>query len=101
MDAESLFESVPNFSEGRRVEVIAALEHAVRKAYLLDTDPDPDHNRVVISIAGGRAKITDAVMTSVGEAIERIDVTRHRGVHPRVGAADVVPLIPLVETTMV
>lgn len=100
MDPESLFESVPNFSEGRRLDVIAAIEGAARKAHLLDTDPDPDHNRVVISIAGGQTKLVEAIMASVGEAVERIDVTRHEGVHPRVGAADVVPVVPLGHATL-
>ncbi len=100
MSPESLFESVPNFSEGRRVDVISAIAAAARKAYLLDSDPDPDHNRVVISIAGGRTKLVEAIMASVGEAVERIDVTRHEGVHPRVGAADVVPVVPLGQTTL-
>jgi glutamate formiminotransferase / 5-formyltetrahydrofolate cyclo-ligase len=97
---ESLFESVPNFSEGRRPEVISAIAAAARKAYMLDTDPDPDHNRVVISIAGGRTKLVEAIMASVGEAVERIDVTRQEGVHPRVGAADVVPIVPLGASTL-
>jgi len=100
VDPESLFESVPNFSEGRGPEVIAAIEGAARKAHLLDTDPDPDHNRVVISIAGGRTKVAEAIMASVGEAVDRIDVTRHEGVHPRVGAADVVPVVPLGQATL-
>jgi glutamate formiminotransferase len=100
VDPESLFESVPNFSEGRRLDVIAAIEGAARKAHLLDTDPDPDHNRVVISIAGRKTKLVDAIMASVGEAVERIDVTQHQGVHPRVGAADVVPIVPLGQATL-
>ncbi|HSP09776.1 MAG TPA: glutamate formiminotransferase [Candidatus Dormibacteraeota bacterium] len=100
METESLFESVPNFSEGRRPDVISAIESAARRAYVLDTDPDPDHNRVVISIAGARTRLLDAILASVAEAVERIDVTRHQGVHPRVGAADVVPFVPLGSTTL-
>ncbi|HUZ87970.1 MAG TPA: hypothetical protein VNF26_13565 [Candidatus Baltobacterales bacterium] len=97
---ESLFESVPNFSEGRRPDVISAIENAARRAHWLDTDPDPDHNRVVISIAGTRTRLVEAILASVVEAVERIDVRRHEGVHPRVGAADVVPLVPLGQTTL-
>ena len=54
-----LFESVPNFSEGRRQDVVAAIAAAAGRAHLLDTDPDPDHNRVVVSIAGGRRRLVD------------------------------------------
>lgn len=100
METGSLFESVPNFSEGRRADVISSIESAARSAHVLDTDPDPDHNRVVISIAGARANLADAILASVGEAVERIDVRRHEGVHPRVGAADVVPVVPLGQTTL-
>ncbi|HVC08267.1 MAG TPA: hypothetical protein VND98_11890 [Solirubrobacterales bacterium] len=100
METESLFESVPNFSEGRRVDVITAIERAARRAHWLDTDADPDHNRVVISIAGARTKLVESILASVGEAVEHIDMTRHEGVHPRVGAADVVPLVPLGQTTL-
>ncbi|MEO8745224.1 MAG: glutamate formiminotransferase [Candidatus Dormiibacterota bacterium] len=100
MDSESLYESVPNFSEGRRPEVVAALALAAGRAHLLDVDPDVDHHRVVISIAGGRAKLVNALMESVAAAVELIDVRAHEGVHPRVGAADVVPIIPLGQTTL-
>jgi glutamate formiminotransferase len=95
-----LFESVPNFSEGRRDDVIDAIVSATRKAYLLDTDADPDHNRVVVSIAGGVERITDALLGAIDEAVERIDLREHHGVHPRVGAADVVPIIPLGDTQL-
>lgn len=100
MSEARIYESVPNFSEGRRAGVIAELSRAAARAHLLDTDPDPDHNRVVISIAGTRSRIIDAVIASAGEAVQRIDVTRHAGVHPRVGAADVVPIVPLGGTTL-
>lgn len=100
MERENLFESVPNFSEGRRHDVIAAIAAAAGKAHLLDTDADPDHNRAVISIAGFRGKLVDGLLAAVGEAVERIDLRRHEGVHPRVGAADVVPIVPLGKTTL-
>ena len=95
-----LFESVPNFSEGRRADVIAALGEAAGSAYHLDEDADPDHNRVVISIAGSRKKLIDALLATVAEAVSRIDIREHRGVHPRMGAADVIPIIPLGDTTL-
>jgi glutamate formiminotransferase / 5-formyltetrahydrofolate cyclo-ligase len=96
MDTERLFESVPNFSEGRRADVVGLLAAAAAtRAHLLDVDPDPDHNRVVISMAAGGKSLVDAVLAAVGVAVEHIDVRTHQGVHPRVGAADVVPVVPL------
>jgi glutamate formiminotransferase len=100
VDRISLFESVPNFSEGRRLDVIDAIASAARPAHLLDVDPDPDHNRVVISLAGDRAKLIQALLASIQQAMERIDMRRHEGVHPRVGAADVVPIVPLGQATL-
>ncbi|HEY5035018.1 MAG TPA: glutamate formiminotransferase [Candidatus Dormibacteraeota bacterium] len=92
---ESLFESVPNFSEGRDRGAIDAIAGASGRAHLLDVDSDGDHNRTVVSLAGFRAQLLEALMASVRVAVERIDVRSHRGVHPRVGAADVVPIVPL------
>jgi glutamate formiminotransferase / 5-formyltetrahydrofolate cyclo-ligase len=101
MDTEGLFESVPNFSEGRRPDVIAAIAAAAASAsHVLDVDPDPDHHRVVVSLAAQRARLLEAVIAAVGAAIEHIDVRAHDGVHPRVGAADVVPIVPLGESTL-
>ena len=97
---EKLFESVPNFSEGRRPDVIEAIAGASTAAHLLDCDPDADHNRVVVSLAGGRAAIAERLMASISAAVERIDIQKHAGVHPRVGAADVVPIIPLGVTSI-
>src|SRR5690348_8263738 len=95
-----LFESVPNFSEGRDPDVIAALAKAARKAHFLDADADPDHNRLVISISGPQKVIADGLIATIAEAVELIDLRTHSGVHPRVGAADVVPIIPLANTTL-
>lgn len=95
-----VFESVPNFSEGRRAGVIEAIAGAAANAFVLDTDADPDHHRVVVTIAGGRARLVDAVMGAIGAAVERIDLREHAGVHPRVGAADVVPIIPLGDASL-
>jgi glutamate formiminotransferase / 5-formyltetrahydrofolate cyclo-ligase len=101
MEAEGLFESVPNFSEGRRSDVIGAIAGAAAgRAHVLDVDPDPDHHRVVVSIAGQKVGLLDGVMAAVSAAIEHIDVRAHEGVHPRVGAADVVPIVPLGQSTL-
>lgn len=100
MDTEHLFESVPNFSEGQDHGTIAAIAGAASRAHVLDVDPDPDHHRVVISLAGFGSKLLEALMASIGTAVDRIDVRSHRGIHPRVGAADVLPIVPLSETTL-
>jgi glutamate formiminotransferase len=97
--ADGLFESVPNFSEGRREDVIAAIA-AAGGAHVLDVDADPDHHRVVISLAAERSRLVDGLLGAVGAAVERIDVRAHSGVHPRVGAADVVPIVPLGRSTL-
>jgi glutamate formiminotransferase len=95
-----LFESVPNFSEGRREDVIASLIDAGRRAHFLDGDADPDHNRYVLTLAGRRENLVEALLASVAAAVERIDLREHAGVHPRVGAADVVPIIPLGDASL-
>ncbi|HEV2034377.1 MAG TPA: hypothetical protein VGU71_09300 [Candidatus Dormibacteraeota bacterium] len=100
MDIDNLFESVPNFSEGQDHEVIGTIAGAASHAHLLDVDADPDHHRVVISLAAFRGRLIAALMAAVQVAIERIDVGLHVGVHPRVGAADVVPIVPLGETSL-
>jgi glutamate formiminotransferase len=91
---------VPNFSEGSRGEVIESIAGAAGPAFVLDVDADADHNRAVVSIAGKRARLVDGLFAAVGQAVERIDLREHRGVHPRVGAADVVPIVPLGGTTL-
>jgi glutamate formiminotransferase / 5-formyltetrahydrofolate cyclo-ligase len=97
---ESLFESVPNFSEGRDRGTVDAIALAARPAHVLDVDPDSDHNRTVVTLAGFAAGLVDALMASVSAAVELIDVRVHRGVHPRVGAADVVPIVALDSTPL-
>ena len=89
-----IVESVPNFSEGRRFEVIQRLAAAAGPR-LLDADPDGDHNRLVLSIGGAAEAVLESVFEAIAIAVETIDLRAHRGVHPRVGAADVVPFIPL------
>src|SRR5579885_1910114 len=93
----TLVECVPNFSEGRdRAKVDAIVEAMkVNGVYLLDREMDADHNRCVITLVGERDAIQEAAIRGVGKAAELIDLTRHHGAHPRMGAADVVPFIPI------
>ncbi|MFQ5831936.1 MAG: glutamate formimidoyltransferase, partial [Candidatus Thorarchaeota archaeon] len=93
-----IIECVPNFSEGRRKEVIDALADAIRSVEgvrLLDIEYDPDHNRSVFTFIGEPQKVKEAALKSAELAIEKIDLTKHQGAHPRMGAVDVVPFIPL------
>lgn len=99
----ALVECVPNFSEGRdrrKVDRIAAAIESVADVHVLDLHLDPDHNRSVITFAGSPAGVQEAALLAVGEAAERIDLTQHRGEHPRIGATDVVPFIPLQGVTL-
>ena len=93
----TLVECVPNFSEGREKAKVDAIVEAmkVNGVYLLDREMDADHNRCVITLAGERDAIQEAAIRGVGKAAELIDLTRHQGAHPRMGAADVVPFIPI------
>src|SRR5712692_5988890 len=100
VNTASLFESVPNFSEGRDREVIDAIAAATVTAHLLDVDADPDHNRVVVSLAAHRKGLLGALTASAAVAVDRIDLRRHQGAHPRVGAADVIPIVPLGATSL-
>src|SRR5688500_14564858 len=98
-----LVECVPNFSEGRRPEVVDDLARAVAASsgvFLLDKTMDRDHNRSVLTFAGPATHVTDAMEAAVAVAIERIDLNTHQGQHPRIGAVDVIPFVPLGETTM-
>jgi glutamate formiminotransferase len=89
-------EAVPNFSEGRDRDVIDALAAALgERARLLDVHSDEDHNRSVFTLVGDDEQIVDALLAGIACARERIDLRRHEGVHPRIGAADVVPLVPI------
>ncbi|HEY7598774.1 MAG TPA: glutamate formimidoyltransferase [Candidatus Limnocylindrales bacterium] len=100
---DKLIECVPNFSEGRRSDVVDALADAVAGmpgVLLLDRTSDADHNRSVLTFAGPPAAVADAAAAAVAIAIERIDMRGHAGQHPRLGAIDVVPFVPLGETTM-
>ena len=89
-------ESVPNFSEGRDVAVIKAIGRALAEnAKLLDVHTDADHNRTVFTLVGGDRELVDALVAGIAVARDRIDLRKHEGVHPRIGAADVVPIVPI------
>lgn len=95
---KQIVECVPNFSEGRNVEAIraiAAAAAAVPGVKVLDLTSDPDHNRSVLTFVGEPAAVRDAAVALVGAALPRIDLRRHRGQHPRLGAVDVIPFIPI------
>jgi len=93
----TLVECVPNFSEGRDAAKVDAIVEAMKVpgVYLLDREMDADHNRCVITLVGEREAIEEAAIRGVGKAAELIDLTTHQGAHPRMGAADVVPFIPI------
>jgi glutamate formiminotransferase/formiminotetrahydrofolate cyclodeaminase len=93
-----LVECVPNFSEGRdltKVDAIVAAMREVPGVFLLDRESDADHNRSVITLAGEPEAVAEAALRGVGKAAELIDLTKHTGAHPRMGATDVVPFIPI------
>ncbi|HEY1316161.1 MAG TPA: glutamate formimidoyltransferase [Gaiella sp.] len=91
-------ESVPNLSEGRERSIVDAIAKAFGKsgARVLDVHLDPDHHRSVVTLVGEEQALEDGLVAGIDEARRRIDLRRHSGVHPRVGAADVVPVVPLV-----
>src|SRR6188768_1323964 len=98
-----LVECVPNFSEGRRPEVIDAIAARVSGTpgvHLLDRTSDVDHNRSVLTFAGPADAVASAMEAAMEEAIARIDMNQHTGQHPRLGAVDVIPFVPLGATTM-
>ncbi len=93
----TIVECVPNFSEGRNKSKVDAIIAAMKMdgVYLLDREMDSDHNRCVITLAGEREAVQEAAIRGVGKAAELIDLNQHEGAHPRLGAADVVPFIPI------
>ncbi|MBI4164367.1 MAG: glutamate formimidoyltransferase [Acidobacteria bacterium] len=94
----TLVECVPNFSEGRDPQVVEAIARAAlagKDVWLLDRHLDPDHNRSVLTLVGSLECIGEAALRSIGKAAELIDLRRHEGVHPRIGATDVVPFVPI------
>lgn len=99
----ALVECVPNFSEGTRVDVMDAIQAAaesVSAAMVLDRHADAVHNRMVLTIAGKPGPVAEAAFRATARATELIDLEAHRGVHPRIGATDVVPFVPLGATDM-
>lgn len=96
-----MLEAVPNVSEGRDMSVVQAIADAfATHALLLDVHSDPDHNRSVLTLAGDDEALVESLLTGIAAAVESVDLGIHTGVHPRVGAADVVPLVPLVPDDM-
>lgn len=98
-----IIESVPNVSEGRRPEVIERLAQAIRATpgvRLLDHSADASHNRSVFTLAGDAASVKAATLALFAVAVEAIDLRQHRGEHPRLGAVDVVPFVPIEDVTM-
>ncbi len=99
----AMVECVPNFSEGRDKKIMEKIVEPFRNkkgVKLLDYQNDEDHNRMVVTVVGEPFSLSEAVIKSVGFAIENIDMTRHKGQHPRMGATDVIPFIPIKEFTM-
>src|ERR1017187_9891070 len=93
-----LVECVPNFSEGRdagKIDTIVQAVLAVPEVVLLDREADADHNRSVLTFAGPPAAVAEAAFHAVEQAVALIDLTKHQGAHPSIGAADVVPFIPI------
>ena len=101
--ADRLVESVPNVSEGRRLDVVERLAMAITSVpgvHLLDRTSDASHNRSVFTLAGPAGPVCDALEQLVAAAVREIDMDEHRGEHPRIGAIDVIPFVPLADTTM-
>lgn len=101
--AGQLIECVPNFSEGHDAAVVRAIEEAIASApgvLMLRAELDADHNRSVITFAGPPDAVREGALRGIAKAVERIDLRKHTGVHPRIGAADVVPFIPLEGATL-
>src|SRR3979411_3287688 len=101
--AEALVECVPNFSEGQRADVMDAIHTAAESvdgAIVLDRHADPTHNRMVLTIAGSPGPVAESAFRATARAAELIDMRQHEGVHPRIGATDVVPFVPLGATDM-
>lgn len=97
MTPESILECVPNFSDGIHPEVVRQIVASMRidGVQLLDLSLDPDHNRSVVTIAGHPAAVVEAAIAAAGKAATLIDLTTQTGIHPRIGAADVIPFVPV------
>jgi glutamate formiminotransferase/formiminotetrahydrofolate cyclodeaminase len=100
---QPIVECIPNFSEGRRIEVVEEIENAIRSVsgiYVLDRHIDPDHNRSVITFAGSPAEVAGAAFEAIKAAAGKINLDQHSGEHPRIGATDVMPFVPISGVTM-
>src|ERR671927_389552 len=100
---DRIVECVPNFSDGRNTVTFEALTTAVRSVpgvILLDRQRDEDHHRSVFTFVGAPDSVVEAALLAAREAVQRIDLTQHRGEHPRIGAADVIPIVPIRGTSM-
>jgi glutamate formiminotransferase len=100
---QQLVECIPNFSEGRRTDVIQAVIAPLverRDIRLLDVDPNPDHNRTVVTFVGPPVAVADAAFALTRSAVQALNMEEHRGEHPRIGAMDVVPFVPISGVTM-
>lgn len=98
-----IIECVPNFSEGRdlqKIDKIVAPFRAKAGVKLLDYSNDEDHNRLVVTVVGEPEPLKEAVLEAIGMAVQLIDLNHHQGQHPRMGAVDVVPFIPIKGVTM-
>ncbi|MFN7938569.1 MAG: glutamate formimidoyltransferase [Bryobacteraceae bacterium] len=101
--ARRIIECVPNFSEGRNVETVARIVDAiaaVAHVTVLGKESDTDHHRSVVTFAGAPEAVEEAAFRAIAEAVQHIDLRRHEGVHPRLGAADVVPFVPVVNSSI-
>lgn len=100
---QQLLECIPNFSEGRRQEVIDKIADAVRQVSavrLLDVSSNPDHNRTVLTFVGPPEAVAEAAFAATAAAVQLINMEEHKGEHPRIGAMDVVPFVPIAGMTM-
>jgi glutamate formiminotransferase / 5-formyltetrahydrofolate cyclo-ligase len=97
-----IIQCIPNFSEGHSPEVVREIADAIRLggATVIDSSLDPDHNRSVITFVGNPQSIRNSILTGVRKAVELIDLRTHLGEHPRIGAVDVIPLVPIRDITM-
>jgi glutamate formiminotransferase len=99
----AIVECVPNFSEGRRKDVVDKIVHSIRSVpgiKVLDFEMDEDHNRSVVTFTGGKENIQEAAFRAARAAVELIDLNKHKGQHPRIGALDVLPFVPISGVTM-
>ena len=99
----TIVECVPNFSEGRRKDVIDKIVYSIRSVpgiKILDVESDPDHNRSVITFTGGKDTVQEGAFRGARAASELIDLNKHKGQHPRMGALDVLPFVPISGVTI-